>query len=138
MFGGREVNLGRVKGRPVIDANGDNVGTIEDVVIDPTSWKVSGFLVHLKREVAQRFNVHSGFLESPRVEVGSDRVRTIGDNVILNIEMDVIGETLRRREPEDAGPAGPMGGVYDPVTGTSGATMPGPTLGNEPIEPPRY
>lgn len=133
----RNVNLGRVKGRPVIDMNGDNVGTVDDVVVDPNSWKVSGFVVTLRREVAQRFHLQAGFLESPRVEVGSDRVRTVGDNVILNIGLDVIQESLRRRESayEEARPPGEA--PYDPLTGT-GTTMETTPPPAGPFEPPRY
>lgn len=133
---GRTFNIGRMKGRPVIDANGDNVGTVEDVSVDPNSWKVSGLVVTLKRDVAQRFNVASGgFLDQPRLELGSERIRTVGDNVILNIDMSVIGESLRRRDA-DATPTEPFvpppaTGVYDPVTGTGS-----PPGGLEP--PPRY
>ena len=135
----RNVNLGRVKGRPVIDANGDNVGTVDDVAVDPVTWKVSGFVVTLKREVAQKFRLQAGFMDSPRVEVGSDRVKTVGDNVILNIPLDVIQESLHRREaaPYDETRVPPGDVAYDPVTGTPlDATQPAP--GTSPFEPPRY
>ena len=130
----RNVNLGRVKGRPVIDANGDNVGTVDDVVVDPVTWKVSGFVVTLKRDVAQRFQLQAGFMDSPRVEVGSERVKTVGDNVILNIPLELIQESLRRREAADV----PPGDVaYDPVTRAPlDPSQPAP--GTSPFEPPRY
>lgn len=132
----RNVNLGRVKGRPVIDANGDNVGTVDDVVVDPGTWKVSGFVVTLRRDVAQRFQLQAGFLESPRVELGSERVKTVGDNVILNIPLDMIQESLRRREAQDT--LRPPGDVaYDPVTHAPlDPAQPAPPT--SPFEPPRY
>lgn len=139
----RNVNLARVKGRPVIDSNGDNVGVVEDVVVDPGTWKVSGFVVQLKREVAQRFHLQGGFLDQPRVEVGAERVKTVGDNVILNIGLDVIGDTVRRKEStyDEARPPG-EGVAYDPITGmASGAYDPSttqPTAPGVPFEPPRY
>ena len=96
----RTFSIGHVKGRQVIDANGNNVGTVDDVVVDPASWKVSGFIVSLKRDVADRFQLpRKGFLENARIEIGSERVRTVGDNVILNIDASVIGDALREREP---------------------------------------
>lgn len=134
----RNVNLGRMKGRPVIDSNGDNVGTVDDVVVDPASWKVSGFVVSLKRDVAQRFNLNPGLMDAPRVELGSERIRTVGDNVILNIEMDVIGESLRRRDTafEERPPMDPL---YDPAAGVGPRSFDDavpPSSG--PLEPPRY
>lgn len=135
----RNVNLGRMKGRPVIDANGDNVGVVDDVVVDPNSWKVSGFVVTLRREVAQRFQLQAGFLESPRVELGSERIKTVGDNVILNIDLTVIRESLRRRDAtyDDAArppPAQAGASTFDPVTGPVAYEPPG----TSPIDPPRY
>lgn len=134
MDSGRSFNLGRMKGRPVIDANGDNVGTVEDVSVDPNTWKVNGLVVSLKRDVAQRFHAGGGFLDHPRVELGAERIRTVGDNVILNIDLAVIGETLQRRDAPlgeaDRYPPPAASGIYDPLTGT------GPPPG--PFEPPRY
>lgn len=136
----RNVNLGRMKGRPVIDSNGDNVGTVEDVVVDPTSWKVSGFVVTLRREVIQRLGVQkAGLLDQPRVELGSERIQTVGDNVILNIALDVIQESLRRREPLDS-PGSPVAspGAYDPVTGPVSGVYEPPPATTGPFDPPRY
>lgn len=135
----RNVNLGRMKGRPVIDINGDNVGVVEDVVVDPSSWKVSGFVVTLKREVAQRFRLQSGFLDQPRVELGSERIRTVGDNVILNIDLTVIQESLRRRDAayDDAArpPATePGASTFDPVAAEPYELA----TPSSPFEPPRY
>lgn len=138
----RNVNLGRVKGRPVIDANGDNVGVVEDVVVDPGTWKVSGFVVQLKRDVAQRFHLQGGFLDQPRVEVGAERVKTVGDNVILNIGLDVIGDTMRRQDGVEETREHAEGVAYDPVTGLAAGTYaPSTTMPSGPgvpFEPPRY
>lgn len=136
----RNVNLGHMKGRPVIDSNGDNVGTVEDVVVDPSSWKVSGFVVTLRRDVIQRFGVQkSGFLDQPRVELGSERIDKVGDNVILNIALDVIHESLRRREPLDS-PSAPITApsTYDPVTGPVSGVYEPPPATTGPFDPPRY
>ena len=135
----RNVNLGRMKGRPVIDANGDNVGVVDDVVVDPNSWKVSGFVVTLRREVAQRFQLQAGFLESPRVELGSERIKTVGDNVILNIDLTIIRESLRRRDGSYDEARPPDGATpYDPLTGVGTAPETGAPPASSAFEPPRY
>lgn len=95
-------HLEDVKNRNVIDSRGDNVGRIVDVVIDPGSWRVSHFLVNLRRdlepEVTGRqpalFESGGGHL----FELAAERVRTVGDNVVLNVGLDTILERLRAAE----------------------------------------
>jgi sporulation protein YlmC with PRC-barrel domain len=101
----RSFSINDVKGRQVIDANGDNVGTVEDVAIDPQSWKVSGLVVGLRREVAERLDIvgQRGGARwlggGPTVEIRTERIRSVGDNIILNIDRDAIAEALRHGEP---------------------------------------
>jgi|ERR1051325_8401453 sporulation protein YlmC with PRC-barrel domain len=103
----RSFSIGDVKGRQVIDANGDNVGTVEDVAIDPASWKVSGLVVSLRRDVAERLAMGGskgakGWLGGgPSVEIRTERIRSVGDNIILNIDRDAIAEALRHGAPPD-------------------------------------
>lgn len=129
-YSGREFNIGRVKGRPVIDSNGDNVGTIEDVVVEPGTWKVSGFVVNVRREIAESLHLQrKGFLDSPRIEITSDRIRSVGDNVILNIDRTMIAEAL----------GGAPLAHGEPVTGEfRGHIDEYPPPGVGAFEPPRY
>src|SRR5438067_1655013 len=129
-------NLQAVKGRKVIDSLGNDVGTIEDIVIEPGAWKVSGFLVSLRRDLADRLHVERrGMLANPRIEIGSNRVQTVGDNVILNIAMDDIAEALRDRAPPSPGTAEPFMPTPYETTLPAPETMAPPP---GPHEPPRY
>lgn len=95
----RPFQIGDVKGRRVIDTNGDNVGKIRDVVIEPGTWKVGGFVVSLRRDVAAKLRLErSTFGSGPNVEVPTERVRTVGENVILNVGRDEIGDSMRMGE----------------------------------------
>lgn len=131
----RNFSIASVKGRRVIDALGNDVGTIEDIVIEPGSWKVSGFLVNLRRDLATRFQVErKGMLDHPRIEIGANRVQTVGDNIILNIATDTIADALRDRNASVVPERDPFVRDESPfVTGDAGgpSTMPS-------YEPPRY
>src|SRR5439155_26321526 len=128
----RTFNIQSVKGRKVIDSLGNDVGTIEDIVIEPGTWKVSGFLVSLRRDLADKLHVERrGMLANPRIEIGSERVHTVGDNVILNIATEDIADALRERAPP-APAAEPFTPALDPALSPGDSTMP-------PLyEPPRY
>jgi sporulation protein YlmC with PRC-barrel domain len=124
----RDVNLGQMKGRPVIDSNGDDIGTVEDVVLDPGTWKVSGFLVALRRDVAEKLHLpRKGFLDQgPRIEITSDRIQTVGDNVLLNIDRSTIAEALHADRP--------LASRLDEPVPPSGEPYQGPAN----YEPPRF
>ncbi len=101
-----EIHLADIKGRRVIGNHGTTLGTIEDAAIDPRTWRVSGFVVSLRRDVAERFDVeprhHRGGLfeqGGPRIQIGAERVQTFGENVILNVDADQIASTLRAASP---------------------------------------
>lgn len=129
----RNFSINEVKGRTVIDSNGDNVGTIEDVVVDPEDWKVSGFVVSLRREVADLLRMERrGFMDTPRIEIGAERIRTVGENVILNIERDTIAQALRERAAHDEAPREP-GSAVDPLYAPTA-----PPAGPERFDPPPF
>jgi sporulation protein YlmC with PRC-barrel domain len=107
-FGFDEIHLADIKGRRVIGNHGTTLGTIEDAAIDPKTWRVSGFVVALKRDVTDRLDVAprhrgGGLFEQggPRIQIGADRVQTFGENVILNVDAEQIASTLRAAAPAD-------------------------------------
>lgn len=129
--GQRAFSINDVKGRQVIDANGDNVGTVEDVAIDPQTWKVSGLVVALRREVAERLDMGSGNRSpkawlggGPTVEIRTERIRSVGDNIILNIDRDAIAEALRHGAP----PETPYGGTPEYRSQAEPGTPSGPDV----------
>lgn len=102
-----EIHLGDIKGRRVIGNHGTTLGTIEDAAVDPRTWRISGFVVSLRRDIADRFDVErrrkGGLFEQggPRVQIGAERVQTFGENVILNVDAEQIATSLRAAMPEE-------------------------------------
>lgn len=101
-----DVNLHDMRGRTVIDSRGATVGRIEDVAIDPREWKVSGFIIDVRRDLAERFGLapagRGGLFESgrpTRINLGSERVKTFGENVLLNVDTMEIASLLHRSAP---------------------------------------
>ncbi|MEA3201601.1 MAG: hypothetical protein QOE90_3029 [Thermoplasmata archaeon] len=107
-FGNDEIHLDDIKGRRVIGRMGTTLGTIEDAAIDPRTWRVSGFVVSLRRDVADRLNMaepRHGLFDAhggPRIQIGAERVATFGENVILNVDTDQIVSTLQASMPPES------------------------------------
>lgn len=96
MIGRDEVTTGALKGRTVIDNQGATLGDVDDISIDPQNWRVTGLVVNLRREVADDLNLRKGWTGGARVQFGAERVQSIGDNVLLNLNTDEIAGILRR------------------------------------------
>lgn len=91
------IDTADIRGRNVIDNRGKTIGTVEDVSIDPTSWRVRGLVVQVERDVAQDVNLDRPMLTGgPRVEIGTERINALGENIILNLDTDDIASLLRR------------------------------------------
>lgn len=87
-----EVSAEQIKGRHVIDRAGNELGDVEDVTFDPTALRVTGFIVRMNKQSAERLQLSAPLLGSARIEVGADRLGSIGDTVLLNIdEREMVG-----------------------------------------------
>lgn len=92
-----EIDSASLRGRQVIDNKGKNIGSVNDIAIDPSSWRVRGLIVDIEREVAENLHMDKPiFSGKPRLEIGTERVEALGDNVILNVDTDQIAGLLRR------------------------------------------
>lgn len=112
-----ELEASNLKGRNVLDSGGNLIGTVEDILFDPGTWTVEGILVGLKREAADDLNVRRSLGRDARLTLTRQRVGTIGDAVILNVNRDDLAGLLRR-SVEGTGSAGAG------VTGTERGTPP--------------
>ncbi len=84
-----------LRGRNVIDRSGTQIGTVDDVSIDPANWTVRGLVVNVKRDVADDLHLETRALGKTRLDVRPERVQTFGENVILNVDTQDIAASLR-------------------------------------------
>lgn len=124
MTSDNEYTLDQIRGRPVIDTRGNTLGDVQDVTFDPTNWEVRNVLVNLRKEIADDLRIDKPTFGNARLSVSRERVQTLGENVILNVNTDDIAMMLRGGAP--TGTAAPPTGQ----TGTmppAGGPAPGPT-----------
>lgn len=83
---GNDITTAQVRGREVYDSAGNRVGNIEDVTFNADALRITGFIVKMDREAAARLNVAAPLLGSARLEVSADRLASLGDSVLLNVD----------------------------------------------------
>lgn len=89
-----QVEFASLKGRHVVDNAGTDVGAVEEVEINTRTWDVAGLVVKVRRDVADRLPLAKPLLGEPRVAVSTERIRSIGDNVLLNLSVSDIAAML--------------------------------------------
>jgi len=71
---------------PVLDANGDDVGRVVDLSLDPETWRVKALVVRVHRRLAGRLGV--GLLGSRLLVLKIIHVHEVGDAVVLRDGLD--------------------------------------------------
>lgn len=90
----REVSIADLKGKNVIDSKGNELGSVADVSIDPRAWNVSGVILNVRRDVADRLNLDRPLMGDARLQVSPQRIENVGDNVMLNVDLATIAGSI--------------------------------------------
>ena len=85
------MKIKQLLGMVAVDNNANDIGKIIDVDFDPISGKLEKLTISLKKS----------FLSNEKVEISFDDVRSIGDYVLLDteIETEVKAEEIDESEP---------------------------------------
>ncbi|MBQ9025252.1 MAG: PRC-barrel domain-containing protein [Methanobrevibacter sp.] len=79
----------RLFGITVLDKKVKTVGKVDDVEIDVETGKVTSLIISLQK----------GILSNDSIEVDFDSIETIGDYILLNVEIE---EEVEEEEAEEA------------------------------------
>lgn len=94
----RDMSVENLRGRHVIDRSGTTLGAIDDLAIDSSNWRVTGLVVTVDREVADRMHLKRPFMGEARVQVGTERIEALGENVLLNVGVNDLAALLQQHE----------------------------------------
>lgn len=87
------MKIKQLLGMMALDANANEVGKIDDAEFDPVEGKISAITVVLKKNI----------ISSNKIEVDFEDVKSIGDYVLLNKEINkeaAIEEAKKSKEEE--------------------------------------
>jgi sporulation protein YlmC with PRC-barrel domain len=96
-----------LKARTVLDDGGNVVGTIDEILVDPSSWRVEALRVKLDRGTSKEVGARSGVFQSAIVEIPCAMVQAAGDAVILSVSraalQDLVKDTGDSGQPPETG-----------------------------------
>ena len=88
------MKIKQLLGMMALDANANEVGKIDDVEFDPVEGNITGMTIVLKKN----------FISSDKIEFDFDDVKSIGDYVLLNKEINkeaAIEEAKKAKEEKE-------------------------------------
>lgn len=74
-----------LRDRTVIGADGNAIGQVAGLIVDPGAWSVKEVRVRLRRDVAEQVGVGRSLFRASTIDVAVDHVQSVGDAVVLTV-----------------------------------------------------
>ena len=91
-----------LRGRTVISADGQAIGKVTSLLIDPGAWRIESICIELRKMIADRIGTRRTLFHRGEIEVPMQMVQSVGDAVILSAEVDELREV---QPPVTTGPS---------------------------------
>jgi len=102
--------VGDIIGKDVITQDGVDMGEVKDLDVDVGSWRVTGVVVKLNRDVLERLHMRRPMLGTQEILVATADVTGVSDRVVLSRSLDVYAKA-----PADSGGDDPKGSESPPA-----------------------
>jgi sporulation protein YlmC with PRC-barrel domain len=93
-----------LRGRTVISADGNAIGSLVELFIDSSDWRVESIRIELRKDIADRIGASRSLLHRGTIELPVSFIQSVGDAVVLSVEVEQLREAHRSPEPDVAPP----------------------------------
>jgi sporulation protein YlmC with PRC-barrel domain len=76
--------------RTVIGADGNALGQVAAIIVDPDSWSVKALRIKLRGNVAEQVGVSHSLFRASTVDVPVERVQSVGDALVLTVSASAL------------------------------------------------
>jgi sporulation protein YlmC with PRC-barrel domain len=84
----------QLRGRTVIAADGQAIGEVAALVIDPAAWTIVTLQVKLNKTAAEQLGASHGLLRAATIELPVKVVQSVGDAVLLSLPTQELRQTV--------------------------------------------
>ena len=92
----------RLRGRTVISADGNAIGSLAELFISSTDWRVESIRIELNKDIADRIGASRTLLHRGTIELPVSFVQSVGDAVVLTVDVQQLREAHRPPATEEA------------------------------------
>ena len=94
----------RLRGRTVISADGNAIGSLVELFISSSDWRVESIRIELQKDIADRIGASRTLLHRGTIELPVSFIQSVGDAVVLSIDVAKLREVHRSPERDVALP----------------------------------
>jgi hypothetical protein len=76
----------------------------EELFIDSSDWRVESIRIELRKDIADRIGASRSLLHRGTIELPVSFIQSVGDAVVLSVEVEQLREVHRSPEPDVAPP----------------------------------
>jgi sporulation protein YlmC with PRC-barrel domain len=91
-----------LRGRTVISADGLAIGSIAELFISSTDWRVESVRIELRKDIADRIGAHRTVLHRGSIELPVSFIQSVSDTVVLSVDVEKLREAHRSPTAEAA------------------------------------
>ena len=91
-----------LRGRTVISADGSAIGSLAALFIDSADWRVESIRIELQKDIADRIGASRTLLHRGTIELPVSFIQSVGDAVVLSIDVEKLREVHRAPERDVA------------------------------------
>ena len=89
-----------LRGRIVISADGTAIGSVAELFVSSSDWRVESIRVELRKDVADRIGADRTMFHRGSIELPVSFVQSVSDTVVLSIDVEKLREVHRPAQAE--------------------------------------
>jgi len=86
----------------VISADGNAIGSVVELFISSSDWHVESIRIELQKDIADRIGASRTLLHRGTIELPVSLIQSVGDAVVLSVEVEKLREAHRSPEADVA------------------------------------
>ena len=94
----------KLRGLTVISADGTAIGSVAELFVSSSDWRVESIRVELRKDVADRIGADRTMFHRGSIELPVSFIQSVSDAVVLSIDVDKLREVHRPPEADAAPP----------------------------------
>ena len=84
-----------LRGRTVISADGTAIGSVAELFVSSSDWRVESIRVELRKDVADRIGADRTIFHRGSIELPVTFIQSVSDAVVLSIDVEKLREVHR-------------------------------------------
>jgi len=96
-----------LRGRTVISADGHAIGSLVELFISSSDWRVESIRIELQKDIADRIGATRTLLHRGTIELPVSFIQGVADAIVLSVDVEKLREAHRAPEPEPAAALSP-------------------------------